>query len=121
VAAVGWKPACDDGVGAVARLKQELSREFHVYTAEWTPTYVAFFVDHRLVKTVAQSPAYPMQLMLGIYEFPDDAPATRPARRYPKQFVVDYVGGYRPPGRNRPRTESGSSLRASGLPLVRPS
>ncbi len=72
------------------------ARQFHVYAAEWTPQYVAFFVDHRLVKTVEQSPAYPMQLMLGIYEFPDDAPTTQPARRYPKQFVVDYVRGYRP-------------------------
>jgi Glycosyl hydrolases family 16 len=46
-------------------------REFHVYQAEWTPQYVAFIIDHRLVRTVAQSPHYPMQFMLGIYEFPD--------------------------------------------------
>jgi hypothetical protein len=71
-------------------------REFHIYAAEWTPEHVAFFVDHRLVKTVDQSPGYPMQLMLGIYEFPDDGQATQPAHRYPKQFVVDYVRGYRP-------------------------
>ncbi len=70
-------------------------REFHVYAAEWTPEYVAFFVDHRLVKTVEQSPRYPMQLMLGIYEFPDDGQATQAAHPYPKQFVVDYVRGYR--------------------------
>jgi glycosyl hydrolase family 16 len=69
--------------------------EFHVYAAEWTPESVAFSVDHRLVKTVQQSPAYPMQLMLGIYEFPDDA-AGQPAQPYPKQFVVDAVRGYRP-------------------------
>ena len=73
--------------------------EFHVYAAEWTPEHVAFFVDYRLVKLVEQSPGYPMQLMLGIYEFPDDAPAARPARPYPKQFVVDYVRGYRPTAR----------------------
>jgi len=71
-------------------------REFHIYAAEWTPEYVAFFVDHRLVKTVEQSPGYPMQFMLGIYEFPDDGQATQPAHRYPKQLVVDYVRGYRP-------------------------
>jgi hypothetical protein len=55
---------------------------------------VAFFVDHRLVKTVQQSPGYPMQFMLGIYEFPDDGAA--PARPYPKQFAVDWFRGYRP-------------------------
>jgi Glycosyl hydrolases family 16 len=72
------------------------AREFHVYAAEWTPGYVAFFVDHRLVKLVEQSPDYPMQFMLNIYEFPDDGQATRPPHPYPKQFVVDYFRGYRP-------------------------
>jgi hypothetical protein len=75
------------------------ARQFHVYAAEWTPEYVAFFVDHRLVKLVEQSPAYPLQLMLGVYEFPDQAQASRPARRYPKEFVVDYLRGYRPAAR----------------------
>ena len=65
--------------------------EFHVYAAEWTPEHVAFFVDHRLVKTVQQSPSYPMQFMLDIYEFPED----QPGHPYPKQFVVDYFRGYR--------------------------
>jgi hypothetical protein len=72
------------------------ARRFHVYAAEWTPEYVAFFVDHRLVKLAEQSPAYPMQLMLGLYEFPDQAQAARTARPYPKEFVVDYLRGYRP-------------------------
>ena len=70
------------------------ARDFHVYAAEWTPQNVVFFVDGDEVKTVGQSPSYPMQLMLGIYEFPatsgDDS--TMP---YPKEFVVDYVRGYR--------------------------
>jgi glycosyl hydrolase family 16 len=67
------------------------ARELHTYAAEWTPEHVAFFVDHRLVKLVEQSPAYPMQFMLGIYEFPDDGEADQPApaRPYPKEFVVD--------------------------------
>jgi Glycosyl hydrolases family 16 len=72
------------------------AREFHLYAAEWTPEQVAFFVDHRLVKTVEQSPSYPMQFMLGIYEFPDEGQATKPAHPYPKEFVVDYFRGYRP-------------------------
>ena len=73
------------------------AREFHTYAAKWTPEHVAFFVDHRPVKLVAQSPDYPMQLMLGIYEFPDGDEAGQPARPYPKQFVIDYIRGYRPP------------------------
>jgi beta-glucanase (GH16 family) len=73
------------------------ARELHVYSAEWTPDGVAFFVDGERIRTVGQSPAYPMQLMLGIYEFPGD-PGTpdREAAAYPKEFVVDYVRGYRP-------------------------
>jgi hypothetical protein len=67
-------------------------RDFHVYTAEWTPDHVAFFVDGTRTKLVEQSPAYPMQLMLDIYEFPGE---TDPDR-YPKEFVVDHVRGYRP-------------------------
>jgi len=69
-------------------------REPHVYAADWRPDHVSFLVDGELVKTVAQSPAYPMQLMLGIYEFPPDAGAPR-ATGYPKAFVVDYERGYR--------------------------
>jgi hypothetical protein len=73
--------------------------EFHVYAAEWTPAYVHFFVDGRRLKSVAQSPTYPMQLMLGIYEF-DGAQhqASAGDSLYPKEFVVDYVRGYRPLG-----------------------
>jgi hypothetical protein len=74
------------------------ARDFHVYTAEWTPEGVSFFVDGGRIRTVNQSPDYPMQLMLGIYEFPDDSgTAERMPADYPKEFVVDYVRGYRPP------------------------
>ena len=69
------------------------AREFHVYAAEWTPECVEFSVDGELVKMVGQSPSYPMQLMLNLYEFPDERGGrTGP---YPKEFVVDHVRGYR--------------------------
>jgi Glycosyl hydrolases family 16 len=70
------------------------AREFHVYAAEWTPERVSFYVDGEFVKAVEQSPAYPLQLMLSIYEFPD-AGGHPDAGSYPKEFVVDYVRGYR--------------------------
>jgi beta-glucanase (GH16 family) len=78
-------------------------RDFHTYAAEWTPDHVAFFVDDRLVKLVEQSPGYPMQFMLGIYEFPDGDQPAPPAPPYPKQFVVDSFRGYAPPLRPSPR------------------
>jgi hypothetical protein len=76
--------------------------EFHVYTAEWTQDFVSFFVDGELIKTVWQSPSYPMQLMLGVYEFPAGEFGTSSGRQrrgggdlpYPKEFVVDYVRGW---------------------------
>jgi hypothetical protein len=54
------------------------ARGFHVYAAEWTPERVAFSVDGEHVKTVGQSPSYPMQLMLNLYELPAD-PGDEPA------------------------------------------
>ena len=68
--------------------------EFHVYAADWTPDRITFFVDGEVMKTVDQSPAYPMQLMLSLYEFPqaDDDNVTG---TYPKEFVVDYVRAWR--------------------------
>ena len=71
------------------------ARDFHVYAAEWTPEHVAFSIDGEHVKTVGQSPSYPMQLMLSLYEFPDDAGDRTITGPYPKEFVVDYVRGYR--------------------------
>jgi len=71
------------------------ARQFHVYAAEWTPESVSFSVDGRLVKIVEQSPAYPMQLMLGIYEFRGDDQGPLDELAYPKELVVDYVRGYR--------------------------
>jgi Glycosyl hydrolases family 16 len=65
------------------------ARDMHVYAAEWTPESVVFRVDGETVKTVDQSPGYPMQLMLNIYEFPPAGGA------YPKTFEVDYVRGWR--------------------------
>jgi Glycosyl hydrolases family 16 len=67
----------------------------HTYSASWTADGVAWYVDDRLVRVVDQSPGYPLQLMLGIYEFPANAPDQRRPADYPKAFAVDWVRGYR--------------------------
>jgi hypothetical protein len=69
-------------------------REPHEYAVEWAPERVTFFVDGEPVRTVGQSPQYPMQLMLGIYEFAD-GPADRD---YPKRFTIERLRVYRPLG-----------------------
>ncbi|HET7237738.1 MAG TPA: glycoside hydrolase family 16 protein [Terrimicrobiaceae bacterium] len=72
------------------------ARESHTYAAEWTPTDVAFYVDERLAKVVHQSPSYPMQFMLDIFEFADGPDLPSPLESYPKTFVVEGFRGYRP-------------------------
>lgn len=70
------------------------AREMHRYAVRWTPDDVAFYLDRELVRVVRQSPAYPMLLMLNVYDL--DNPTRR--GRYPKELVVDYVRGYPLPG-----------------------
>jgi hypothetical protein len=88
-------PAITDEFSAVALPID--ARDFHEYAVEWTPERVRFLVDGEQVRVVEQSPAYPMQFMLGVYAFPaaDDGPPPGP---WPKEFVVDWFRGYRPVG-----------------------
>jgi hypothetical protein len=74
------------------------ARGFHEYAVEWAPRYVAWYVDGRLIKVGLQSPAYPMQFMLGIYEFADGPGLPSGADGYPKEFVIEWFRGYRPIG-----------------------
>jgi hypothetical protein len=64
---------------------------------EWTADGVTWFVDDVPVRSVAQSPDYPMQLMLDIFE---DRPAAIELGHgpddYPKRLAVEFVRGYRP-------------------------
>ena len=71
--------------------------KYHIYSAEWKPDSIDFFLDNQKIRTIYQSPKYPMQFMLGIYERPLSAPANRDDS-YPKQFVIDYFRGYQPIG-----------------------
>ncbi|HEX5618239.1 MAG TPA: glycoside hydrolase family 16 protein [Solirubrobacteraceae bacterium] len=61
--------------------------EFHVYTADWRPGSVDFFVDGRHLRTVEQAPDYPMQMMIGVFDFPGKADV---AGHVPR-LVLDYV------------------------------
>jgi len=69
---------------------------YHIYAADWSPGRVTFFVDHVPVRSIEQSPDYPMQLMLGVYEIPAYLQESRGMGPWPRVFEVDYVRGYRP-------------------------
>jgi Glycosyl hydrolases family 16 len=67
-------------------------REPHLYAADWRPGRVDFLVDGRHVKTVHQSPDYPMQMMVALFDFPAKAAAAPDPAPVP-QLAVDYVRG----------------------------
>jgi len=75
---------------AAERLPLDVA-EFHVYAADWRPGRVDFLVDGRLVKTVHQAPAYPMQMMVAVFDFPEKA-AAAPDGHVPV-MAVDFVRG----------------------------
>jgi hypothetical protein len=66
---------------------------WHTYTAEWTAERIRFFVDDQLVRTVHQRIDYPLQLMVDLFEFPQDT--DRDEAAYPKIGEVRAVRGYR--------------------------
>ena len=70
-------------------------RPSHAYAYDWTPDGVSFSVAGEHVIMVGHSPSSPRQLMLNLSEFPADPGDEPAARPYPKEFVVDYVRGYR--------------------------
>jgi len=82
---------------------------YHIYAAEWSPTQIDFYIDNQNTRTIDQSPAYPMQFMLGIYERPHEVDSTivpNRASAYPKTFVIDYFRAYQPIDGYTPRLRS---------------
>jgi hypothetical protein len=67
-------------------------RQFHEYAAVWTPGRITFHVDGVQVRAVDQAPDYPMQFMLGVYDFAH--PRRRDASRQVR-FVIDSFRAYR--------------------------
>jgi Glycosyl hydrolases family 16 len=67
--------------------------EFHTYGVDWRPGSLTFTVNRERVKRVAQSPNYPVQLMIGVFDFPD---RTDPSSRDVPvpEMVVSHVAGH---------------------------
>jgi len=69
--------------------------ELHTYGVDWRPGSLAFTVDGEVVRRVNQAPDYPVQLMIGVFDFPtraagDDAEVPVP------ELVVAHVRGHPP-------------------------
>ena len=66
--------------------------EFHTYAVDWRPGSLVFTVDGTEVRRVDQAPDYPVQLELGVFDFPDraagdDGPVPTP------ELIVSHVIG----------------------------
>jgi hypothetical protein len=67
----------------------------HTYSVDWEPGRARFYVDDRLVRVSAQSPDYPMLILLGIYEFSDGPEPPSGEDAYPKELEVDWFRVHR--------------------------
>jgi beta-glucanase (GH16 family) len=66
--------------------------DWHVYGADWTAEGVTFSLDGAVLHRTTQSPDYPMQLMLTLYELPG---IKAPPRSSPATFSIDYVRAWK--------------------------
>ena len=74
------------------RLSEEFSADsfpidvtrFHDYAVAWRTDSLTFAIDGGIVRQVEQAPDYPVQLMLGVFDFPDRA---GDASHEPQMFV----------------------------------
>ena len=62
--------------------------EWHDYSMIWGPAGVAFLVDGKVVTTTRQSPDYPMQLMLNLYDLPGSHDRTHAIT---EAFDIDHI------------------------------
>jgi beta-glucanase (GH16 family) len=72
--------------------------EFHTYGVDWRPGSLVFTVDGEVVRRLDQAPDYPMQLMIGVFDFPAKAAADDVADDVAvpvPQLVVSHVRGQR--------------------------
>ena len=44
--------------------------QFHTFGVDWRPGSLAFDIDGEVVHRLEQAPDYPVQLMVGVFDFP---------------------------------------------------
>jgi hypothetical protein len=98
-------PSAEVGVGIKAFRDPALAQDFaaprlpidvvepHLYAVEWDAAEAVFSVDGAVLRRCARPPAYPMQLMLAVFDFPDRS--TGDDAHLVPRLVVDRVAGDR--------------------------
>lgn len=64
---------------------------FHTYGVDWRPGSLAFTIDGRVVRRLDQAPDYPMQLFIGVFDFP--ARAVDGGEPAVPELIVSHVRG----------------------------
>ena len=77
--------------------------EFHTYGVDWRPGSTDITVDGEVVRHVDEAPDYPMQLFIGVFDFP--AKASDDQKVPVPEMVIAHVLGH-PLDLNRSRTTS---------------
>jgi Glycosyl hydrolases family 16 len=96
------------GVGIKAKSDPNLVEEFiaprrhidvaepHTYSVEWTGQSATFCIDETTVHTSNRSPAYPLQVMIAVFDFPRWTDGNDHDRE--PTLVVDWISGRSSPG-----------------------
>ncbi|TDD23940.1 glycosyl hydrolase family protein [Kribbella turkmenica] len=66
--------------------------DFHTYAVEWTGSQVRFLVDGTRIRSCQGAPAYPVQLMLAVFDFPGQSVGDDD--RLVPTFTVDHIRGW---------------------------
>jgi hypothetical protein len=66
--------------------------QFHSYAVDWTLDTATFYVDGTAVRSCARPPSYPMQMMLAVFDFPEQSTGAD-ANAVPA-LIVDSLRGY---------------------------
>jgi hypothetical protein len=72
--------------------------EFHIYGVDWRAGSLVFSVDGEVIRRIDQAPDYPMQLMIGVFDFPAKAADDEVAVPVP-ELVVSHIRSDPPPGK----------------------
>jgi beta-glucanase (GH16 family) len=72
------------------------SKKYHVFSLEWLPDTLRWYVDGRLIRTVAFHYIHPMQIILNLGIGNDDFWGRPPKRKnWSDTFIIDYVKVWR--------------------------
>jgi len=66
--------------------------QLHTYAVDWNAEKADFLVDGELVRSCPRPPSYPMQMMLAVFDFPEQS--TGDDDEAVPALIVDHLRGY---------------------------